>query len=123
MRFFTYTASFLAPFGVYTDDLILSTARNFRAGLDEQANVFSRMEFRAESEEGTALLRCGGTSKAIFVEQEVGLYSLHGTMYVSMEAENPERAEETLTRAFERMTTEKGTTILEQSSRMDDTKE
>ncbi|MCE5187685.1 MAG: hypothetical protein LLF75_00640 [Eubacteriales bacterium] len=122
MRHFSYAAAFIAPFGVYTDDLIRTTARSFREGLDGQANAFANLEFRAESEEGVALLRCDGSDGVLKVEQEVGLYSLHGTIRVSMEAESPDRAKAALVRAFEQVTAEKGATILEQSFGMDDTK-
>ena len=115
MRHLSYTAAFIAPFGVYTDDLILTTARSFREGLGGQSTAFMNLEFRAESEEGVALVRCDGSGEALKVEQEVGLYSLHGTIYVGMETEAPERAEAALTRAFEQVTAEKGATILEQT--------
>ena len=120
MRYFEYTAVFIAPFGVYADELILTTARSFRAGLGEQMNAFSGLELRIETEEGMALLRCSGTDEALEVEREIGMHSLHGTLRVAMEVEMPGRAEATLERAFEQASAEKGATILERSSSVND---
>ncbi len=116
MRYFAYTAVFIAPFGVYADELILKTARSLRAGLGEQMNAFSDLEFRIETEEGLALLRCSGTDEALEVEREIGMHSLHGTLRVAMEVEILGRAETALERAFEQAFAEKGATILERSS-------
>ncbi|MEL7610583.1 MAG: hypothetical protein AAGU74_13910 [Bacillota bacterium] len=119
MRHFAYTAVFIAPFGVYANELLLGTARGLRAGLKEQGNAFSALELRVDTEEGTALLRCGGTDGALEVEREIGMHSLHGALRVAMEVRVPERAEAALERAFEQASVEKGVTILERSSRVD----
>lgn len=116
MRCFVYTAVFIAPFGVYADELILTTARRLRAGLGEQMNDFSNLELRIETEEGMTLLRCSGTDEALKVEREIGMHSLKGTLSVATEVMMPGRAEAALECAFGQASAEKGVTILERSS-------
>lgn len=123
MRYFEYTAVFIAPFGIYADELILTMARSLRAGLIEQTNAFSGMELRIETQEGTAFVRCGGTDEAFEVAQEIGMHSLHGTLRATMQVQLPNRAEAALERAFEQASAEKGATILERSSSGNDPEE
>ncbi|MBQ3108490.1 MAG: hypothetical protein IJC67_02640 [Clostridia bacterium] len=112
MQELNVTATLVAPFGFYPDEILLSTARNFRSGLGEQGNRFEKLEMCILAAEGNSALCCDGTDYALNVAEETGLHSLQGTLMVRVQVEDAERAEQALDNAFERATAEKGVTMI-----------
>lgn len=112
MQELNFEATLVAPFGFYPDEILLSTARNFRSGLGEQGNAFKDLEMKITAAEGISVLHCDGTDCALNVTQETGLHSLQGNLCVTMQAQDAARAEQALDNAFERATAEKGVTMI-----------
>ena len=120
MQELNYSATLVAPFGFYPDEILLSTARNFRSGLGEQGNAFADLTMKITAVEGVSTLCCDGTDCALNVTEETGLHSLQGNLSVTMKVQDAERAEEALDNAFERATAEKGVTMIARYDDEDD---